>query len=351
MNIYKEITIGHDPWSQNLINVIKHSPHYKTLELLDKNSDAPLENTPYYTFLKTEGTLWVGSNNLEPIIKNYEDMQKQYEKFKNLFKIAPDWKKEDNIIKIINSKKIHYFGNYPAIIGENGEIGILDGHHRAAILLFLKLPINITICERHPKWALLLEKLEEVYPNKFLYQPIPHPDFYDWTVSRNNEKEIILREILTKHKLTYIVDLGCCHGYTLYELRDIVKKAIGVEYNPIRHQIAKILLYYIGFSCTNEDIFSFMKHYADKADCIFALAVFHHFLKQHSIGEFEELLKLISQKTKYIIYELPHPKEESYMWFPADINIDRMIQQVTKFKKTENINLTNGRSLKVLKYE
>jgi len=351
-NLRKKVLLGNDPWSQQFIKLIKSLPHYRTLIQLQNNPAMPMEHTDYYKWLSDEltknGTVWDG------ILNNKEDIIKQYKNFINMYEMAPNWKtlKDDNGEKILYQKiknHYHYYGHYPVRINDKGYFSLYDGHHRIAILLFMKKPVELTICERSPNWEKLINELKNMYKGKNLYQPIPHPDFNNWNSSRDNKKENILKTVSMKYNLHSMIDLGICHGYTLYELKDVVKKGIGVESNPIRYKIANMLLSNIGFSCFNEDIFSFIKHNNDEVDCILALAVFHHFFSNHSLNEFKEFLKLISQKTKYLIYELPHSKEEQYKWIPSDININLIIEKITKFDKIEEHLMSNNRKLIILK--
>lgn len=344
--IYKVVELKDDIWSLKLIDEIKKSPHYQTVILWKENINIDPEKTPYYQWLleiiKKRGSVWNG------ILKTRKDILKQYNNFKKMFLNAPKWD-NDPVHKRYIDGQIWYFGDYPTKIKNNGDIELYDGRHRLSILLALNLIPKITICNREGEWAIIKENLKQIYPDKSLYQPIAHPDYQDWKQGRDNEKDKILKNIIVKYDIESVIDLGICHGYSLYFLRDLLIKGIGIENTKERFKIANIVLQKCGFECYNDDIYNFIKNYNKTVDCIFALAVFHHFMKQNSKKTFDLLLDNISKKCKFLIYELPNSKEPLYEWIYPEIkeNIDRYIQEKIGFKLLET-HVINGRNINIL---
>jgi len=344
---YKIVELKNDPWSQQLINEIKKSPHYQTALLWKENVNIEPEKTPYYQWLldllKKEGKIWGG------ILKTTKDILNQYQIFKQMYNNAPNWTPDPVHKRYINNELL-YFGDYPVKIKNNGDFELYDGRHRIAILLALNLPLKITICMRELEWNTIKEGLKNIYPDKSLYQPIPHPDYQDWKQGRNNEKEECLKHLIKKYNIESVLDLGICHGYTLYYLRDFLIEGTGIESNLERFQIANVILNKCKFKCHNKDIYEFIKDYTSKVDGVFALSVLHHFMKQNPIEKFNDLLIQISNKCDFFIYELPIKTEPLYRWMYQEIrdDIDNYIQKKTRFQSTESIEI-NGRYLHLLK--
>lgn len=342
----KQIELKNDIWSQRFISYLKTLPHYATACLWNENIDIAMEDTPYYNWLlHTLNTQW----SVWGILKTHDDIVKQYNKFKEVFLTYENWKGEcfdpTRITKQVINGMTYFYGSLPVKVDGNGDFYLWDGQHRIAVLLAKKHSnIKIIICDRFPEWQNIVTRLESLYPTHVLYQPIDHPEFQDWSASRDDEKEQVLSNIIQANNITKVIDLGCCHGYTLYNLKSFLQSAIGVEYNQDRYNIANIVLKNCKFTCVNKDIYDFVNSVIYHPDCILALSVFHHFMRQNPIEQFEKLLKRIAILTNTLIYELPHKDEEQYHWM-YQIPIEQYISEKTGFTKTEIYPLTSKRNI------
>jgi hypothetical protein len=101
--------------------------------------------------------------------------------------------------------------------------------------------IKITIVEENEAWLKLKEDLRKISGNSnFLYQQIPHPDFNEWGVYKNNiTKDFLISELVYGN----VMDIGICHGGTLYRLKlaNRISNGTGIEVDETRYKIAKII--------------------------------------------------------------------------------------------------------------
>lgn len=325
---YKKILLDNDPWSETFKEHIKHLPHYKTVMLWKSNPNLAIKDTPYYQhyidILKREGTIWSG------IINNEEELLKMALNFKDMYNKRFNWRPTVPEIQISEDGS-WFYGDYPVLIKNNGDFMLFDGHHRIAILLAFDKPVNLTIVKRDLLWKDLCDSLDRLYTNHSLYQPIDHPDFNDWVCDRGDKKERVLRNIVKEFGIKSVIDCGVCHGFTLYKLRDLIEKGNGLEYNTTRFLTTKMVYNKIGFITHLSNImdFNFIKR-----DAIFALAVFHHLMRQHERFDFEILVTKMAQSCKYLIYSIPKKDEPQFHWMYDDIKYDahKYIKVLTGFK-------------------
>jgi hypothetical protein len=328
MDNYKVANLGCDPWSEGLKSQILEFPHYKTAKIWIENINIDMEETPYYQWLKNEldanGSVWNG------ILNNKSDIIRQYDNFKHLFWMAPSFVEHEIMNRVVNGV-MHYFGPICIKIEDDGAMSIWDGMHRISILFALNYPIKFTICERQTKWQKIVDDLKQLYPT-IMYQAIPHPDFEDWNYCNNDEKESNIKNIIEEHNIKSVLDLGSCHGHVLYSIRELLKSAAGVEYNQIRYRMLKLLFDKIGFAAYNDNFFNVVEKYQGNVDCVFALAVFHHFSKENPLEKFENLLDHIRKISSTLLYELPEPCETQYDWMYKDVDMHSLIQSRYKNK-------------------
>jgi len=319
---YKVVSLGDDPWSEDLKSSILAFPHYKTARMWVENMNVIMEETPYYQWLKSEldinGSVWNG------VLNNEYDIAKQYDNFKYLFQIAPNFVEHEIMSRTIDGRR-HFFGPICVKIENDGGISIWDGMHRISILYALGYPVRFTICERQDKWQKIVNDLEQLYPT-IMYQAIPHPDFEDWNYCNNDIKESCISNIVEEHKIKSVLDLGSCHGHVLYTIRKLLSSAIGVEYSQTRYHILKLLFDKIGFTAYNDNFFNVVERHCDNVDCVFALAVLHHFSRENPIEKFEKLLDHIRRISNTLLYELPEPDEEQYGWMYKDVDMHSLVQ-------------------------
>jgi len=311
--------LGSDPWSEKLKTYLRQLPHYKTMQQLKDNPNIAVDQTEYYKWLlkglEKRGYVWGG------VIKDVKGIEKQCKKFFELIQNPSLGEQGDEVIFSKKNKdgNTYYYGHYPVSVEDDGSFRLMDGRHRAVIKLFNNQPIEITICDRSKKWKVLLENLEIIYAGKRLYQPVNHPDLIGWKSGRDNLIEGHLDGIFKELKIKSVIDLGICHGYTLYKLKDNIETAIGIEYNKTRHSIAKALFDQIGFEAVNINAVEFINKNKKSVDCVLALAILHHIIKQKSKKDFDETLAKISDMCKVFVYTLPEPTEPQFSWIPEEI--------------------------------
>lgn len=341
----KEILLGDDPWSQSFINIMKSLPYHDTLALWKSNPDTKIEDTPYYKYyldvLTKDGTVWNG------ILNDEEDVRRQTENFKTMYRIAPNWKPFRKVVSRQVKNYTHYYGPCPIRINNDGNFWLYDGQHRVAILLFMQKPVKLTICERALEWQKLVDDLKEMYGGEKLYQPIPHPDFDSWECGRDNQLDDAVLKIVKDRQVKSVLDLGACHGYTLYKLKELLDSGMAVENNPLRYQVVKLLMSKLGFQSSNLNIKDYIQETPKHYDCILALAVLHHSMRLDSKADFDDLLKGIKAKTKLFLYTLPEPNEQQHRWMYDGIDHHDYIKEVTGFENKRVIPL-KSRKLIVL---
>jgi hypothetical protein len=354
--LYKKMELGTDRWSVDLINVIKSFPHYATAMMWMTDINVDPTTTPYYQWMvqkvAEDGNLW-------GYIFTEEDILNRYNLFKDMFINYDVWKGDiDKEIELtVDHNGVYGYlppnatGRFPVKVNGSGKVYLWDGNHRAAIIVAKGDLPKFFICERDDEWQKIIEGAEKLYPSHSLYQPIMHPDFQDWKISRPPDKERLLKEIFIKNGYTTVIDFGVCHAYALYELSDILTKGIGLEYDKDRFEICKAVLYACGkhVTCVYDDVVHFCNNNTFVPEVFLALAVFHHIMKENPKEVFDNLLEQM-KAAKMLIYELPVKGEPQYEWMYEDIrdNIDDYIQEHTGFTSREYVKIPGRRSMVIL---
>jgi len=326
--VVKEVILGDDPWSRNLREFIMTWPHYQTAVMWKHDPNIPIEDTPYYRglmlTLEAYGSVWGG------IIKSKSGVLAQCYRFKEMFTKAPNWDLL-NLASAEIGEKARFYGPITVEVQDNGAIGIQDGYHRASILLALNIPLKVCVCSRSEGWQKVIDDVKALNETT-LYQKILHPDFQDWPAYDRTEKIEAIKNLLPN--MPSVLDLGCCYGYVLWELRHLISGATAVEINPARYQMAKLTLSFLGYETHNRDIFEHLSIDENKYDVVLALAVFHHFSKHNPFEKFEELIEMIKAKSNCLIYELPSPGEEQHTWMYPGMN-EYIKSQFVEFSTVE----------------
>jgi len=138
-----------------------------------------------------------------------------------------------------------------ADIGENGEI-MVDGEHAiyVAILKHLRRrEIAVNVKSRHKEWRRLKEILSELNGGQTLRRPVEHPDFADWVVTGDCQRQFdaILAScgsIRNKH----LLDAGSGTGWFSRRFTSLGAYVIGAEPDMARYYVATRLSRVFGFS-------------------------------------------------------------------------------------------------------
>lgn len=350
----KTVRLSNDPWSMALLNKIKTSAHYATLAVWEKNKNIPMNRTPYWQWLmgvlKTKGTVWGG------VLNSEDDVNKRCEIFKSMVDAAPNWKVPESVItRTVNANgrlETWHYGPVCVRVEDDGHFTLFDGNHRLAILLFKNMPISVRISERSEAWSDLVLSVEKLYPTGAVYQPIPHPEFSDWKSSLDTTKERFLEGWMTKNGVRDVVDLGTCHGYTMYELRHVIKKGTGVESDELRTRIVDLVLGHIHMEsvrCSIEDYLARLAAGRVHRQCIMALNVLHHVMKFNDRTKFERMMSGVKNNCDYFIYSLPVEREGQVAWMYDEARRNpNYISEITGMVEVESLQM-KIRKLVILK--
>jgi len=340
----KTVRLSNDPWSEAFISRMKALPHYATLKLWKENPNIEMCRTPYWQWLtnilKMKGSVWGG------ILNNEEDIKNQYEKFKMLVAIAPNWivngeKTREVVVNGVN--ETWHYGPVSVRIEDNGHFTLFDGNHRTVISIFNNWPVEVNICERSDGWKKFVSGVENLYPTGAIYQPIPHPEFFDWKSSLDTTKEKFLNEWFGKNNISDVVDLGTCHGYTLYSLRNTITRGVGVEDDKFRIKISDFVLNSINMKCMHGTIEDFIKNVTTNRlhhECIMALNVLHHVMKFNKRVDFENMMRNFGNICDIFIYSLPIERERQVEWMYSEARNDgNYISKITGMKKLMSVDM------------
>lgn len=347
------LTLGDDPWSMALLNKVRSRAHYKTLGMW-RDGSCDHTATPYYKWLKNavaqRSEVW-------GFIRTEEDILAQCDKFYKMFLAAPNWNvmEKSQSDTVVDGETITWhYGPICVKIENDGGFFIYDGNHRLAILSFLNLPIEVMVCEVGEEWSRLVRDLNDLYPNKMLYQPIPHPEFSGWKCPMDKTRDELLNKWLAENGVDEVVDLGTCHGYVPYVLRNVLKKATGVEPHAVRRRVASLVLSKLGHTCSGNTLESFLaiaRATGEKHRCVMALNVLHHVMSRSSAENFRDIVKDMNNMCDFFIYSLPVPHEQQWMWMNEEARKDEhYISRITGMKEVAAFDL-KPRKLVVCRHE
>lgn len=339
------LKLGNDIFSKKLLNYIEMSPHYNTCLQWNENIEIPNIKTYYYSFLKSGCFLakFLKLETEELILDKVEDFKKIYISIKENGYLK---ELETDIITQEVNGHTHYYGKICCKIKKDGSFELWDGMHRISIKRALNLPIEITIIEEAENWQMIKKGLLNLHNGqKYLYQSIEHPDFFDWTVYNNNiTKDFLLSELVSHN----VLDIGACHGLTLFRLKysNRITHGIGIESDPDRFNVAKIIFDKVGLDLFR-DINVFLNQNKYIFNSILLLSVIHHLIRQLGEEKTKKILSDLAFITHKIIYECPKPGEPIIQEFGlVDFDFDKFIIEATGFK--EKIRFKMNRDLVVL---
>ncbi len=326
------IQIGNDVWSRNFIRSIQDDFRYKAIQEWQEKPGIATEQSVYCRALMSKvesGNTWGGA---------LDSPQKIVQQCKNFKKMIRDFNSNDCARSVFAAgSPQHFYGHYPVHVTKDGFFALYDGRHRAAILLSRGLPLEVSVCTVAPEFSLLREDLRALYGGEKLYQPIPHPLFSSWESGWDNTQVGILRELFIQHRIETVLDCGCCHGYVLYVLSDVVKRACALEYNSVRYSAAKLVLSPFSYDVRLSSIQAYANTNPRIFDCIILSSVLHHMMRELREPEFERALKLLADCSPMLVYMLPNKTEEQYGWLYPSYRADPhgKIKKLLRFRNQE----------------
>lgn len=139
-----------------------------------------------------------------------------------------------------------------------------------------------------------------------LYTPIPHPAFSDLRYKNGPERLELIAPHL-EYKNGTVLDIGSNWGYMAHRLEELGYSVTAVERSPRSVYFLKEIrdLCDRKFDVVHDSIFN-LRHL--DYDIVFALNVFHHFMKtEESFKKFENFLGRL--KCRMMIYQAHDPSE------------------------------------------
>ncbi|MFX1363465.1 MAG: class I SAM-dependent methyltransferase [Promethearchaeota archaeon] len=195
------------------------------------------------------------------------------------------------------------------VIGRNGQlIHASDGIGLSIAKLFNIPLVPIYITARHKKWMDFRKELIyfiRKYNNGILYQPITHPDLQYFPNQHGETRYYMIKENISISQ-GKILDIGANLGYFCHRFEDEGYDCYAAEKNLINSYFLKKLHRAENkkFKIILGSIFEYKKNQELHFDIVFALNIFHHFLKTKNL--YLNLIKLLKRLNVKELYFGPH---------------------------------------------
>lgn len=145
---------------------------------------------------------------------------------------------------------------------------------------------------------------------KILYQPIPHPCFNDWKVSRPSRATLkLITQKCGSVKRKKILDIGCFYGFYSHILAKQGAIVTAIDIHPTRIAFCRRLSKLYGLTRNNPkfliiDFMDFMSTIKEKFDIVIFLNTLHHIIKQHGASTWLAMEKLADHTdTLFLSYD------------------------------------------------
>ncbi len=280
---------GDGPWSDRLIDDLVKSALGTFIVARLANPNAPMEETDWdrvcHLSLKYEPPQW-----------NFEN--RRCNELIESFRLRGfDTREEDAPI----AYNLDNDGRYNLTI-------IPDGYHRSTIAAVMGLPFTLRIEKRAAEWADIRANLYERWSKKYLYQPIPHPDFAAWEIGHGNPDRFKhVGEYLKARGLgRFVGDAGCHFGYQLFWLKTngYISDGIAFDLDTTALKIADALLGFVGIKSLHCDAERFFSEYdGPRFSAIIATAFIYHLLETHTLEKALHIVRLMGGLADSIIFD------------------------------------------------
>ena len=196
--------------------------------------------------------------------------------------------------------------------------------------------------------------------NGKLYHPIPHPAFAHIPAKHGPKRFDLIAPHLGFRNGT-VLDIGSNFGYMAHRLEELGYRVTAVEQSPGKAYFLRELrdLCDRKFEVVQDSIFNLKK---PEYDIVFALNIFHHFMKARQSSEQLEQF-LASLKCRMMIYQAHHPDEpqmagayrnmkpdEAARFLSERLSLPR-IEEIGSYRKERKLfNVTVPRLLEVRSY-
>jgi 2-polyprenyl-3-methyl-5-hydroxy-6-metoxy-1,4-benzoquinol methylase len=305
-------------------------PVYKSI-MQTIESDEELRNSTFFRHIQNNAqspiTFWSTTNT--------DNLQKLFEYLKPKL--------------VLNSKNRHSDA-IDVNIGRNGEYLFQNNACALSIakILDVKL-VPVRVFVRHKQWEELRESIlnfmyQDVYLRGFLFQPIVHPDFADFSTMQNKCQETMdsFKPHLTKKNGT-MLDIGANLGFFCHKFEDLGYRCYAVEseINTFRIMVRIRDAENKKFIGINKSIFEVDFVENTLFDVVLALNIFHHFLKEKTLFyQFKEFLQKL--KMDAMFFSAADSQDEqmrhAYRNFSESEFVEFILRQ-TSLTKSEMITL------------
>ncbi len=185
---------------------------------------------------------------------------------------------------------------------------IPDGFHRMVCLSILDKSFRVRVARRWPEWNQLKIDLYKVWNRKYLYQPIPHPDFDTWEVGHGKpDRFVAIANLITDVGAgKKVLDAGCHFGYLLYQLMKsgTAKSGAAFDFDALPLRVAKRLLSFVGVEPIREDAFKFFhRPDAERYSAVCAVSLVYHFIETYPIAKTINLLQRMVESSGLLVFD------------------------------------------------
>jgi len=334
-----EVTILEGDWEKP--KDIRTSPIYISIQQIINGE--PFEDTPLFErgkkIIEEGGYAWKH--------KTLEDFRtKRPEEIKALYHSI----KAKGVLSIIEvNEKANEQDNIAVAVGRDGSVYVFDGLHRFAIATMLGIQeIPVTVMIRHSDWVAKRDELRKKIGVK-TYDPISHPEFSDIPETWSRTRFYTIWRDLQKEGCSSVLDIGSYYGYFASELANRGMHVTAVEVSRTYFNIMNELKSLGGewFKTINGSIFD---EKVVEYDCILALNIFHHFLKNEP--DYYRLIGLLNRmRSKVLYFQVHNPEESQMIGAFKNFNNEEFVQFILDNSNYENVELIGeSRGRKIYKF-
>ncbi len=301
------------PWEKSFYAYLRDSFYGKTVQQFLENPQIPFEKTAYAEHAQKEyfdcgRVLWNLYSSLEEMRTKIEGLRKLT---LNIRLKGYDW----FAAKMLERGPRHANG-YPLLSGpislvikDDGSFDtfyIPDGLHRMSILAVIGSQIPVHVAYRESEWNQLRLDLYERWNRKYLYTPIPHPDFNSWEIGRGNDARFqAVENFIRAHDLgANVLDAGCHFGYQLWRLinNGAVKSGAAFDFDSLPLRVADPLLTFYGIKPEKADAYAYFR--TDRNfSCVLATGLVYHIIESYNLNLTDDLLNRMAKSAPVIFFD------------------------------------------------
>jgi len=200
---------------------------------------------------------------------------------------------------------------------------VLDGHHRLAIALHRgaeDIEVVVTPGSATTYLQKLLLDMSWLDGSRRLYQPVELPEVRTWPLMRRCDDRLqMMADELQRagldageRDLSYL-DVGSCYGWFVSEMGKLGFDARGIEMDPLALELGPTIYGLDAAKIRIGDCIAILKDSASTADVVSCFSVLHHFVMGRGSSSASELMGLLSDRTRRVLFLDTGQAHES--WF------------------------------------